>query len=483
MSNGNIITKFYSHHKQAFHWLLVSLVIVRLLEIFVPFLSNLDRSFLDLFARLHAVPTASEIYIVEITDEDYKNIFCSRSPLDHAIVKDLIQSIAKAGPAVIGVDLDTGGDEWADYRAPTRGTGDAGPQTAIVWAGVPTNLSDLGKAGSDFEVECPLGGSRSNTWSGSDETLPSGIGLVILPEDDDGRVRGHRRDFPDAKLTCGKGGLYKLVPFDVAVKAACYKNWRCRQSLHHPSEPWTEKLVRFFQNRPLTKEYVNFWGERYRFQVIQASEFLNPSPELKKARADLLQNHIVLVGGAYSAARDDYWTPFGSMRGVELLASGIHSAASGYILPSDWPPVYLFSIVVDLALGIFVIWIASILRPGTTNERIVAILGSIVPFYLLYKFYSSNVWLGAVPVVAGVCLERIHALYEERNELRKDLERLKKSQIEVRTSSAEEHIREEDHQIVKLADGTVVEDVVEHERDSTQSITATHPKHSRKPSQ
>ena len=143
-----------------------------------------------------------------------------------------------------------------------------------------------------------------------------------------------------------------------------------------------------------------------------------------------------------------------------VLANGIHSAASGFIAPSEWPPIYALSILVDFVIGSCVIWIASLLKSGETRDRIIAVLGSVVPFYVLYEFYSSNVWLGSIPVVAGVCIERLHAKYEK---LEKTIKNLEQENKQLRAAPAELQVRVRDRQVVKFANGTVAEEIVERE--------------------
>ena len=60
----------------------------------------------------------------------------------------------------------------------------------------------------------------------------------------------------------------------------------------------------------------NFYGDRYRFPIIQSHEFIGPSADalspdenIHHRREDLLKDKIVLIGGNFSAARDVYMTP------------------------------------------------------------------------------------------------------------------------------------------------------------------------------
>jgi CHASE2 domain-containing sensor protein len=432
------IARFFANNKKSFRWLCVSILAVRLVELGVPLFEHLDRAFLDLFARLHARPTPSEIYLVEITDDDYKTRFGSRSPLDPKMVQTIINALEKQQPAVIGVDLDTSDPSWAGYVPSGNST--------VVWAGVPTDLSSIDQEGAAFEVECPIGGSCSR-FTETKGGAESRVGLVVLPEDSDGNVRQHRRDFPDALLNCTRDKR-SLLPFDLAITDACSpggsttsKSKPSDLCQHTRQDPNFTKLLKDLFGPP-KKEYFS-WNGRYQFRIVSASEFLPADNEGKPgdpqrsqvqaggggeeetSSASPMQGRIVLLGGAYGAGRDNYWTSLGKMPGVELLAYGIYSAANGYTMPATWAPIYISSILVDFLLGSLVICITMWLGTGETKERVMAIIGAVIPLILLYETYNSNIWLGAVPVVVGVGLERVHKMKERIHDLEEENSRLR----------------------------------------------------------
>ena len=61
---------------------------------------------MDTWLRLKAPQEARDVVIVGITDDDYKDLFGSKSPLWSYPLGALIRAIASGGPAVIGIDLD-----------------------------------------------------------------------------------------------------------------------------------------------------------------------------------------------------------------------------------------------------------------------------------------------------------------------------------------------------------------------------------------
>src|SRR5580658_8245196 len=95
---------FWKYSRQSFWVLLVTILAVQAMESWAWF-QALDHAFLDIFAALVPAKIPTGVYIIEITDEDYKDYFKSTSPLHPETVLDLINLIRQAGPAVIGVDL------------------------------------------------------------------------------------------------------------------------------------------------------------------------------------------------------------------------------------------------------------------------------------------------------------------------------------------------------------------------------------------
>src|SRR5271157_6050467 len=96
----------------------IALVVISLfvsgLEYF-GWLSGFENTALDSFLLAGRSRPSKDIYIVEITEDDYLNrdIFQGRSPLCVAEVRRILTLIERGKPLVIGVDLDT---SPSDYR-------------------------------------------------------------------------------------------------------------------------------------------------------------------------------------------------------------------------------------------------------------------------------------------------------------------------------------------------------------------------------
>jgi CHASE2 domain-containing sensor protein len=156
----------------------------------------------------------------------------------------------------------------------------------------------------------------------------------------------------------------------------------------------------------------SFSGDRFHFQTVAAGEIL--STEAWKKSVDLTQS-IVLVGGRYRAARDEYVTPAGAMAGVEVVANAAQSYLDGgrSILDAPWQAGAVF----DLLTGTFVIWLYWKFRVraafwlSITAAPVAAMLASLIVFWLLHY------WLGFVPVLIGIIIHELHDHAEHVGEI------------------------------------------------------------------
>src|SRR5271157_2922904 len=83
-------------------------------------LSGFGNTALDSFLLAGRSRPSKDIYIVEITEDDYRDIFRGRSPLCVAEVRRILTLIERGKPSVIGVDLDTSPSEYGKGNFPKR---------------------------------------------------------------------------------------------------------------------------------------------------------------------------------------------------------------------------------------------------------------------------------------------------------------------------------------------------------------------------
>jgi CHASE2 domain-containing sensor protein len=413
---------------------------------------HIEGAIVDAFSRgsTHKIPT--DILIVEITDDDYKRFFGQRSPLNPNVVIELIKSVQQQlQPKVIGVDLDTQDASW------TKAKLDGLDLPRIVWAGVPKDAEENPSGPSKPEL-LPLTPILGRDVSSKQQH----VGVVRFPISPDGFVRTFRCFYAIATKNSPSEPMpafFHLVAHEGASNLPD----------HDVGEQEGEN------------PYLNFSGNRYNFQKVQASEFIEivskakkdslvsplrpgtdaqndagvdqevagnavlAGPGQKAADAgsqkdavpakqtlqvqpcqcrpkkinigpkEILRSSfkpsIVLIGGTYGMARDEYLTPLGKMAGVELLANAIETEINrGIGALSPWALILL-----DLVMGTLIVLIYFLL-PG---KPLAAMLSSIlvafaVPLLIgLISFYGLTVFLNFAPIMLGMV---VHQMYEGTKE-------------------------------------------------------------------
>src|SRR5271157_5741399 len=97
--------------------LVVIILFVSMLEHW-GWLSGFENTALDSFLLAGRSRPSKDIYIVEITEDDYRDIFQGRSPLHVAEVCRILTLVQQGSPSVIGVDLDTSSSEYGEGNFP-----------------------------------------------------------------------------------------------------------------------------------------------------------------------------------------------------------------------------------------------------------------------------------------------------------------------------------------------------------------------------
>ncbi len=402
-----------------------------------------EMSHLDTMIRLRSREPSKNIVVVEISEADYLKEFHGTSPLDKSELLRLILAVQNYNPSVIGVDIDT--NDWGaacgsgqtsaakcaeidkklnELRENEKTLpGTAKKRSAIVWAAVPRTLEP------PLQLKAGPGG------------LPLGTdheGIPRFPVDSDGSVRHFDSQVEIAKVN---GGCPKPAELQ---REKCYLLTFAEAILtQYPgftAKPSDERVI------------FNFYGDRYRFPIIEARQLLpddskpdtrttrekvNATLEIEDSRAALLAGKIVLIGGSFQEARDAYFTPLGPMQGVELNALAIQTDLSGGGI-RDFNEVceYLLDWVVSiLIVGVFY-------RYGTRPWKALkistlAILAALISS--LIAFNTVAYWFNFIPIAAGVVVDQILHLAEGGAEAKRELDKLKRErqQVEVDAASVE----------------------------------------------
>lgn len=249
------------------------------------------------------------VFVVRITDADYDSLFHARSPLDTARLRELILAIDRAGPAVIGVDLDTSDSSFRSLDIATR--------AQLVWAAGTATLCRCERPSTGCGVRLPVVQRMTHRYCRDEEAgalvpfevrggvgTPAGrVGVATLVNDRDGSIRRYRRSVP------GAGGT-PLPTFASRVIAQAGREPRRYRDAE-------ELYIRFDLLDPAAQ--------------YSAAEVLDAARD--SATVLPFRGRIVLLGGEYWAARDLYATPLGWLPGVDVHAQIIESELRGDGVP------------------------------------------------------------------------------------------------------------------------------------------------------
>ena len=374
-----------------------------------------EATTLDTFSRAQHQVIPNNLIIVEITDDDYKTFFNEHSPLAPNMVLQLIAAVEQGRPAVIGVDLDTRDSSWncSDLDA-----GNVLQKDNLIWAQVPEEPVATGQNEEPVLKLTEVLGGRLN--------IPDRMGLVRFPQDPDGVVRAYRGDYKaEGNLPVAKTqqNCTDAANAQLASAATVSVETSPDTMFHAVAKHWNRDL----KPDSSQAEFFNFYGDRFSFQTLQASEFLQRDDQTKTVtpktldaqQIERLSNSMVLIGGAYTAARDTYMTPVGKMAGVELIANAIESELNRGIHAASLAA----GIILDLLMGSAIVFIYYKL-PGHPGK---ALLASLLAMLILpaavsiFSFFSFATFINFFPIMIGML---IHQMYEGNHqvaELREEL--------------------------------------------------------------
>jgi CHASE2 domain-containing sensor protein len=274
---------------------------------------NIEKAILDFQMRRNLPAEESDVAIVEITDEDYYNIFGGQSPLNPSKLHKLISAIAKGQPCVIGVDIFTHDPPFKEMETP-------GSWPPVIW------VRDV--------LEESLGvnekPSPKDVLGGRDPLINEKAGLALLIEDDQGVVRRYRRmiETTEGQLPSFPWAIYQQS------KKSC-------SGIAAPDLAESAESLTIIYSRG--REGIR----RTRIPASHVLELANNPEELNKE----LQGKIVLLGGSY-AGQDIHDTPLGRMAGVINMANVIETELRG----GGWrPPGFLTVGFLILFEGILIV--------------------------------------------------------------------------------------------------------------------------------
>jgi CHASE2 domain-containing sensor protein len=324
---------------------------------------SFERTNLDSLAALFRLGNWSDrVAVVAITESDYATLFGRRSPLDPAIVADLLLGIQQAGAAVIGVDLFT--DEWPPGAAKEI---EDKVQIPIVWV---------------RDVVVDKDGVVQQEKTGPPE-LGRCEGPSVLHE-----LSGVVREYDSQVLLQAEN---RSVPSFTRVIETVYEDHSKRScglgSAKGAAAP--------------ERELVPFPRAPAPLRRIPASAVLAGMTDPGWKGNALMDGRIVLLGGTFEESRDYHATPFERRAYGVVIQAGIVAAdlVHEQIKRAEW---WVF-LLIDAALGLILVaagWFVSRLwiLALTGGAVLLAIAASVL---LLERFLF---YLSFVPVFVGVAM-------------------------------------------------------------------------------
>jgi CHASE2 domain-containing sensor protein len=274
--------------------MIVALVLLTWLFGHSGVLHKIERVVSDAQMRLGRAPTDSPVVLVNIDDQDYRELFRNTSPLDPARLEKLISDIAIGQPSVIGIDIDTSDPRFAKQFTLKNWN------CQLVWERELRNVPQEGTEGEQLEPLDILGGQKDIDPSTNSSGLP-----LLIDDSEDKVTRRYRRSIPT------KRGLLPSLPY--AVRAAYFRN-----------DPAKLNKVGDLQQDLLIHYAGNPEGlPRLHFSARKISELSTGWPQTSPIRGK-----IVLLGGSY-LGQDRHETPIGQLTGLAVMANVVETELAG----------------------------------------------------------------------------------------------------------------------------------------------------------
>jgi CHASE2 domain-containing sensor protein len=285
---------------------------------------KLETVVTDAEMRLNGPPKDSTVAIVDLDDEDYRDIFGSTSPLNPERLQKLISQIAKGEPAVIGIDIDTSSSQFATrFRLQRWGS-------HIVWE---RELREIPEEVTEHDNLQPLeilGGQKNIDSSKNSSGLP-----LLFDDAEDKVTRRYRRSIST------RIGTIPSFPFAVA-KAYLQSKPETLTKLEDSSRDF---LIRYSGDRQ--------GSYRLHLSARKIEGLSEHWPEASPFRGG-----IVLLGGSY-LGQDRHDTPIGQLSGLEVLANVIETELAG---GGEKPPSRTVLFLLELFEAFVLILLFHVLR-------------------------------------------------------------------------------------------------------------------------
>jgi hypothetical protein len=361
-------------------------------------LSQWEGWFLDIALRWGPQSSGErQIVTVQIDDKAYRQFFCSKSPLEPAVVKSLVRQIAGvADKAVIGVDILTESPEYAGV-VKEHWFKDA----KIVWA-------------ADAQTSAPTQSASFLGWFFGKEDewsfqLPLVLGDMPTAENWGASVFLHDRDLGVRKLTREFEFTERSANLHVWARQVA-KTFRENQDDHKHKEV----LISYSTVPPLEYKVSDLFACKGGAAQCCASELVPAGlwDEFKKE----LQHYrpIMLIGGTFDSSKD-LATPIGPQPPLIVDAYAVQ-AELAHTYVRDFDPWRKFAL--DIPLGLVIVWLVDrfakhSLRRGMQISFLIAAIIVVINIGLIHE---GILWFSFAGVAFGTLLDQLVELYLDNPE-------------------------------------------------------------------
>ena len=393
--------KFWRYVASGLFWMAVC-EIIHLGMQQTSFYKRMVNANLDALLSSRNVSVSPDVFVIWVTEDDYRNpeLFASTSPLKPEVLVNIIRAVVTSGPKAVGVDFDT--SAWKADELNLQEL--LRKETPIVWAQATIETPN---ATGGFDLGKVLGGGVPGVCSGV---------TVYFPEED-GLVREYQ-----SYLRNQTGEFFPSLPFNLADVYARGLG-ACQESTRQPSSKDAAE-----------PQLINYRGGAAAFGHLSAGALLKlaDSPDWKQSNP--LAGKMVLLGGAYQAARDAYPTPIGYLPGVDILANTVQTRLSGGELTHGpaWNSVLGYLEGVVLLVAFYFI-------PERWGLLVTILTG---PIYGLvvnwFAFHWGGAFLSFAPSFIGLVIFKSIDYAREHRELTHENERLANELEKLRAGKAEE---------------------------------------------
>jgi CHASE2 domain-containing sensor protein len=308
---------------------------------------------LDRFIRSDTRTIEDQIVLIDITEEDYNQIFSRRRPLDPATIIELVHAAYVAGAKLIAVDISTA--DWPEEseklisRVP--------PKAAVVWAR--SFYLDHQSQKPNRRLERLLGDVGTST--------SECYGVPALGQEA-GIVR------------------YFYSGLKIGIWQPSFINQIVHRSEHGSCLPPSD--------RDEERRIINFSAQ---IRTESASTLLAQSRQKDWGRRPEYEDKILILGGSFHSGSDTSVTPVGAMSGLEIVGQALSSAMRRNARKELGKG---YSVLIDAGIGVvlFVVGLCGRRAQLVVTVTFVLLLG----YFSLYVFRQYYLFVSFIPFVLGV---------------------------------------------------------------------------------